>query len=116
MNLGNLRNLVTVETPGSPVADGDGGFTLAYTAAAQPQWWAAIQTATTRAAERIFAGTVTAHATYILNGRFHPEIGMQTRLSWTDRAGVRHVANVLDVIDSEGQGVETVVLVSEVTT
>jgi head-tail adaptor len=116
MNLGAFRNLITVENPGAPAPDGDGGFTLTYTAATQGQWWAAIQTATTRAAERIFAGTVTAHASYILNGRFHPEIGMQTRLSWTDRAGVRHVTNVLDVNDPQGSGVETVALVSEVAT
>ncbi len=31
-----------------------------------------------------------------------------------DRSGVSHVANVLDVDDTEGAGVETVALVSEI--
>lgn len=114
--LGGQRNRVTVSNPGSPTPDGDGGFTLAYTAATPSAWWAAIQPATPRAAERLFAGTITAHADYILSGRFHPEIDSRTRLTWVDRARVTHITDVLDVIDNEGAGVETIALVSEVTT
>jgi head-tail adaptor len=116
MNLGSQRNLVTVENPGAPAADGDGGFTLTYAAASQGQWWAAISTASARVAERVFSSTITGHANYILTGRFHPEIGLQTRLTWTDRAGAVHVSNVLDVNDTNGAGVETVALVSEIAT
>jgi len=116
VNYGDLRNLVTVENPGAAVPDGDGGFTLTYTAADPGTWWASIEKATQRASEARFSGTVIAHASYILSGRFHPGIGAQTRLSWTDRAGARHHTNVMDVDDVEGRGVETTVLVSEVTT
>lgn len=114
MNLGAMRNLITVENPSDPVPDGLGGFTLNYVPADYPDWWAAIDRASVRASERLFAGTVISHASYILRGRFHAEIGMQTRLSWTDRAGAVHVTNVLDVTDPEGSGVETIVLCSEV--
>jgi len=115
LDLGALRTRVSVSNPGSPVPDGDGGFTLVYTKASPSEWWAGIQTATPRAAERIFSGTVVPHADYILNGRFHPQIDTRTRLTWTDRSG-SHVTDVLDVIDNEGAGVESIVLVSEVTT
>jgi hypothetical protein len=33
---------------------------------------------------------------------------------WTDRAGVVHTGNVLDVIDVEGAGVQTMARVTEV--
>lgn len=116
MELGSLRQRVTIENPTAAVPDGDGGFTQTWIPAVPAQWWAAIETATPRAAERRFSGTVLAHADYIFTGRFHPAIGSQTRLTWTDRASVVHQANVLDVVDLDGAGVESSVLVSEIAT
>jgi head-tail adaptor len=110
-----MRNLVTVENP-TTVSDGIGGFTQTWAAARPSEWWAAIDRAGVRAAERLFAGTVLTHASYVLRGRFHEEISTETRVSWEDRAGVTHTANVLDVTDPEGAGVETVILVSELET
>lgn len=120
--LGSLRQVATLSAPTvatSPpgpgvTADGDGGFTEDYQPLDPPTWRCAIEKASARASERRFAGTVTAHATHILTGRFHAGITTQTRVAWTDRAGTEHIANVLDVDDSEGAGVESVVLVSEV--
>ena len=116
IDLGALRQVVTLSHPGAPVPDGDGGFTQSYTPLDPPTWRAAIEAATVRASERHFAATITAHASYILTGRYHPGIDTKTRLVWTDRSGEVHTGNVLDVDDTEGAGVETVVLVSEVVT
>jgi len=116
MNIGAMRNLVTVDNPGAAVSDGDGGFMLTYVAANPPEWWAAIDRAGVAASERLFAGTVLTHGTYILRGRFHEEMTTESRVTWVDRANVTHVANVLDVTDPEGAGEETIILVSEVTT
>jgi head-tail adaptor len=113
MNLGAQRNLVTVDNPGTPTPDGDGGYVLTYVAADPPEWWAAIARAGVAASERLFAGTVLTQASYILQGRFHEAITTETRLTWTDRAGVVHVTNVLDVTDPEGAGVETIALCAE---
>lgn len=112
--IGTLRQVVTLSNPGTPVPDGDGGFTQTYSPLDPAEWRCAIEKASARASERHFAATVTAHASYILRGRFHSGITTQTRMVWVDRAGETHTANVLDVDDTEGAGVETVALVSEV--
>jgi hypothetical protein len=114
IDIGSLRQVVTLSGPGAPVADGDGGYTQTFAPLDPPTWRAAIEAASVRASEAHFAATITAHASYILTGRYHPGITTQTRLVWTDRSGEVHTANALDVDDTEGAGVETVVLVSEV--
>jgi head-tail adaptor len=112
--IGELRQAAQLSTPGVATPDGDGGFTQTYTPLDPAEWRCAIEVASVRASERHFSGTVIAQATHILTGRFHPGITTQTRIVWVDRAGATHTANVLDVDDSEGAGVETVALVSEV--
>ena len=114
IDIGAMRQVVTLSAPGVPMPDGDGGYSQSYTALNPSEWRCAIEAASVRASERIFGATVTAHASYILTGRYHSGISTQTRLVWTDRSGLSHVANVLDVVDTEGAGVETIVLVSEV--
>lgn len=115
LDIGSLRQRVTLEAP-TTTSDGAGGYVETWVPIAPSPWWAAMQRASQAAIEKRFAGTVIAHASYIFNGRFHPGITMQTRLTWTDRAGEIHVANVLDLDDVEGAGVETIVLCSEITT
>lgn len=112
--LGDYRQVVTLSNPGTPTPDGDGGFTVVYAALDPAEWRCSIERATVRAAERNFAGTVIAHGSYILTGRFHSGITTKTRCVWTDRAGDSHSADVLDVNDPEGAGVQSVVLVTEV--
>lgn len=114
ITIGELRQVGTLSAPGTPTPDGDGGFTQTYTPLDPAEWRFAIEKASVRAAERHFAATVTAHASYIMTGRFHAGITTQTRIVWVDRAGETHTGNVLDVDDPEGAGVQTVVLVSEV--
>ncbi len=114
--IGDLRQVATLANPGAPVPDGDGSFTRPYVPLTPAVWRCAVEKATVRSAERHFAATVIAHATHIFSGRFHPGINAQapTQIVWTDRAGVTHTGNVLDVDDTEGAGVETVALVSEI--
>ena len=112
--VGRLRQQVELFEPGPSVPDGLGGFTEADVALDPPTWWCQIEKASSRASERRFAATVTAHATHILSGRYHPGITTETILTWTDRGGAAHRANVLDVDDTEGAGVESVVLISEI--
>jgi hypothetical protein len=115
LHLGALRQVVTLSQPGSPVPDGDGGFTHPYTPLDPVTWRCAIAPPKTpRPSETTAAGTVTAHATHVLTGRFHPGITSQTRFVWTDTAGAVHTADALDVDDTEGLGIETVALVTEI--
>jgi hypothetical protein len=114
--LGDLRQNATLENPvGNPVPDGDGGFTLAYAPLTLSPWRCAIQKATLALSEKHFSQATIARATHVINGRYNPEMSMRTRVSWTDRNGDLHVANVIDMDDTAGLGIETVALVTEVT-
>lgn len=112
--LGELRQLATLYGPGTLVPDGDGGYTSTPSRLTPAEWHCSIEKATVRSSERRFAATVIAQATHILTGRYHSGITTKTTLTWVDRAGALHNANVLDVDDTEGAGVETVLAVSEV--
>lgn len=114
LDLGRLRVEARVFGPGAVVPDAEGGFSRTPVALAPAVWRCAVEKASPRAIERRFAGTVTAQATHILSGRFHAGITTESVVTWTDRAGVAHTASVLDTDDTEGAGVESVVLVSEV--
>lgn len=114
IDIGALRQLGTLSTPGTPVPDGEGGSTQTPVPLDPAQWRFAIEKATIRSSERSFAGTAISEASYILTGRFHAGITTKTQISWVDRAGVTHTANVLAVDDIEGAGVQTVALISEV--
>jgi hypothetical protein len=116
IQIGSLRQVATLENPGPPVMDGDGSYTQSYVPLNPPTWRCAIEKASVQQSEKHFASTVLSHATYIFSGRFHPQISslLPTRIQWTDRAGIVHTGTVLDVNDTEGAGVETVLLVTEV--
>lgn len=111
--IGELRQVATVSNPTS-TPDGDGGYTETWAALDPAVWRCAIEKASVKAAERHFSSTVIAHGSYILTGRFHAGITAKTRVQWTDRSGTVHTANVLDIEDTEGAGVETVLLVMEI--
>ncbi len=114
MDIGALRQRVTLETPGAAVPDGDGGFTQAWASLSPGRVWAEITQATQRALERLVANTVIAQATHIVRMRYHSGVTTKTRLSWTDRSGVVHVSNVTDVSNTDERSIELVLLVAEI--
>jgi hypothetical protein len=115
--LGTLKQQATLENPsGPPVPDGDGSFTQVYAELTLSPWRCAIQKATLANSEKHFSQAIVARATHVINGRYNPEMSMQTRVTWTDRNGDIHIASVIDMDDTEGVGIETVALVTELTT
>ena len=113
IDIGKLRQVVTLTAPGGVSPDGDGNYIQVLSALSPATWRCAIESAGATSAERQFASTIVAIATHVFRGRFHAGITTQTRLAWVDRAGVAHTANALGVIDTEGAGEETVVLAAE---
>lgn len=113
--IGTYRQTATLSEASTPVADGDGGYSQTYVALSPATWRCGIERASAANAERHFASTVIAQATHILRGRFHSGITTSTRVQWTDRAGDVHIANVIDSVDPEGAGVETIVAAAEIT-
>jgi SPP1 family predicted phage head-tail adaptor len=94
MSIGQYRHRVTLEAPGDPVPDGDGGYTATWAPLDPPDWDCAIHPASRRALESIGAGTVTAQATHVVTGRYHPGITSTTRLTFGTRTlEVVYVAN-----------------------
>jgi len=73
-------------------------------------WFCSIDPATTRDLERVSAGTVTATASHILRGRYHPAITTQTRILFGTRIlDVTGVSNLEErSIDMEVVAVEKV--------
>jgi head-tail adaptor len=95
VDVGSLRHLVTLENPGAALPDGDGGFTLAWTALDPPQVWASIKPATARDLERAVAGTVQASASHLVTLRYVNGVSTKTRLVFGTRIfAVQGVHNV----------------------
>jgi len=94
MTIGDQRHLVLLQNPGSPVADGDGGFTQTWADLAPPTWYCSITPASTRDLERIAAGTVIAEASHIVKGRYRADVTTKTRVVFNGRRlNVTAVAN-----------------------
>lgn len=100
LNLGSLRQLVTLENPGPPMPDGDGNWTQTWLPLEPPQAKAAIERASQRTLEYLFAGTVIGQSTLVVTMRFHPGVTLQTRLTWTDQAGTHHAS--VTVVSPDG--------------
>lgn len=109
--IGTHRHLVSVTNPGTPAADGDGGFTQTWTAASPATWHCSIEPATQRDLERVAAGTVIAEASHVLKGRYHSGVTTKSRLTFKARTfNVTGVSNVEErSIDLEVIAVEVVV-------
>lgn len=91
---GLRRHTVVLQNPGSPVPDGDGGFTLSWTDLAPRIMQASIQPATARDLERVAAGSVLSSATQIVTIPYHAQVTTKTRITFNGRTlNVTGVAN-----------------------
>jgi Bacteriophage head-tail adaptor len=113
--LGRMRHTITLERPVS-VSDNEGGFTETFAALTPPTAKAAIDSASQRTLERLVSGTILSEASHIIQMRYHRDVDLKTRLTWTDRAGKVHVANVLNVTDPDGLAAELLIVAAEVVT
>ena len=95
MSIGEHRHTVLFQNPGTPVADGDGGYTQVWSDLSPATWKVSIEPATARDLERIAAGTVISTATHIVTGRFHPGVTTETRMVFNGRLfSITGVANL----------------------
>ncbi len=109
MSIGQRRRLVRLQNPGTPVPDGDGGFTRPYVDLAPSTRYARVVAATGKDLEHLAAGTVLSTLSQLVSMPYHPGVTTETRLSWTDGAGRAHVANVTGVqADERGVDLELV--------
>jgi len=106
---GEYRHLVTLENPGNPIPDGDGGFTEGYAPLTPPVMWASIAPATATDLEHNAAGTVLSTASHIIRMAFHPEVTTETRITYAS-----HVYQVTGYHNDELRDLELVITAEEV--
>ena len=82
---GRRRHWVTLADPGTPVADGDGGFTGTPVPLSPPGIFAEIVPATARDLERLAAGSVIATGTHVVRMPYHAGVTTQTVVTFNGR-------------------------------
>lgn len=109
--IGAFRHRVTLDEPGDPISDPDGGWLPTWAPLDPPTWDCAIEppTARVRAMEGSGGGSVIAQATHLLTGRYHPGITTQTRITFKGRT-----FNALHVINVDERDTHTELLAAEV--
>lgn len=100
---------VTLQDPGPPVADGDGGVTQTWADLVPPAMDAEIKTASAADLERVAAGTVLATATHIVTMPYHPQLKTSSRIVHNGR-----FFSVTGVADPDERHVETIAICVEV--
>lgn len=90
---GKLDHSLTLENP-TRVDDPGGGYTEVWTALSPSPVPAAIDPATQTNLEHVVANAVQSSATHVITIRFHPGVTLQSRVSFTDRAGQVHLLTV----------------------
>lgn len=105
---GAFTHRVSLDVSGTPVPDGDGGFTVPWTALTPSPVWAAIAPATVKNLERV-AATVVGIATHLVTIRYHSGVTLSTRVTY----GVR-VFTVLGIQNQDERNIEQTLLCAEV--
>lgn len=107
--IGQYRHVVALDAPGTPIPDGDGGYTEGWSPLDPPVWDCAITAATARDLETLGAGTVLAQASHVVRGRYHGGITTETRLTFEGRT-----LNVIYVANRDERSIETHLICAEV--
>lgn len=103
--------------PGGPVyaPDGDGSYLPDDLVDLNPAYlFASIEPVATGDVDRLVVGTVLTTLSRIVKLPFHPDVTLDTVLTWTDDAGRPHQADILDVTNPDGRCVELQLVVSEI--
>lgn len=110
--IGDRLNLITLEVPGPQTLTPDGRFTDTWTALTPSTMYGRVAPATQADQEQIAAGTALTLASRLVTIPYHGAVSTQTRLSWIDRHGTAHVANVTGFSHSADE-TETFILCEE---
>jgi SPP1 family predicted phage head-tail adaptor len=108
-SVGERPHRITLQDPGLPVPNGDGGFTQSWVDLVPPSVSAKVAPATAADLERVGAGAVLATATYIVTLPYHPQLQTKSRVLFNGR-----IFHVVGVATPEERNVETIALCVEV--
>lgn len=105
---GDRRHRVTVQNPGPPVPDGEGGSTTTWVDANPYAVLARVTPATAVDLERVTAGTTLSQASMIVTMPYHPQVTTATRIDFHGRT-----LYVKGVSNPEERNIETIALCQE---
>jgi len=106
-------HLAHFSVPGESVPDGEGGYTEGAPQAIG-EAYVRIQPATGADAERVSAGTVLSHTSYIVTGPYLTGITTRATMAFVDIDGRARTLNVMGVTNREERGTEMVLVCDEV--
>ena len=113
IDAGQRIHRVTFQNPGDPISDGYGGYTEGWADCVPPFLVMAIKPASAADMERIAAGTVTATATHVMVGPYHPEVTTKSRAVWADVRGKSHECSIAGVVNPDARCIDMIVLCEE---
>jgi head-tail adaptor len=106
---------ITLQNPGPPVPDGEGGFEPSWLAVTPPQLWASIEPASRGSLEAVTAGTVIATATHLIVAPFHPQVTPASRVQFYDTLRQRdRIFTVSSLCDTQERDLEMTLICAEV--
>jgi SPP1 family predicted phage head-tail adaptor len=105
---GQRVHVITLQGPGVPVPDGDGGVIQSWTDLDPPTLKASITAATARDIENLAAGTVIAQAAHVITMPYHPGVTTATRVQFRGRS-----FSLTNVINREERNIQLVCLAIE---
>lgn len=105
---GERRHLVTVQAPGPPQPDGDGGFIETWNDLVPPQVYARIVPATARDLERTAAGTVIATASHLVTIPYHPQVTVASRIVFGTR-----ILEITGIANRDERNIEQILICAE---
>lgn len=105
---GERRHLVTLDTLGTPVGDGE-GYSQTPTALSPATVYVRIDPASAQNMERIFGNTVQVTASHLVTMDYHSGVNTKTRITFGSR-----VFNVTGVHNPEEQNIDLILAVTEV--
>lgn len=76
---------VTLSNPGTPVPDGDGGYTTGETPLNPPSLFVSIDSPAGGQDERLAPGTVVSSFTRLVTGPYHPQVTTATTIDFNGR-------------------------------
>ena len=83
--IGDFVHLVDVAKAGPTPDDPEGGYAETWIPLDPPQWYCSIAAASARDLERVSGGLTTTTATYLIRGRYHPQLTAACRITFQAR-------------------------------
>lgn len=95
LDVSSREHRLTLDAPGAPVADGQGGYIETFTPLTPAELWGSVEPMSAADLERVSGSTVEATATHLIIVPFHPQVTVQTRVTYHGRTflvqGIRNV-------------------------